>query len=83
MWQLDKENALSDWDIGQVNITGRDVIISVQKDPNVNGGFAAVDEFFFDRDVDTCKTKPAEAEVHITTTTSSPKSGRSSLGPLY
>ena len=72
MWQLDRGNAPGKWDIGQVNITGRDVIISVEKDPNINGGFVALDDFFFDRNLDFCKTLPIEAEVQTTTTTSSP-----------
>ena len=76
VWQLDSQKATGQWETGQVNITGRDVVISVEKDPNVNDGFAAVDEFFFDRNLDFCFTEPAGADVK-TTTTKSPPSGPS------
>ena len=64
------------WEIGQVNITGRDIVISAEKDPAVNGGFAGVDEFYFTKGLDNCETIPSNADVpSSTTTTPSPKSG--------
>ena len=76
VWYLERDKAPGQWEIGQVNITGRDVIISAEKDPAVNGGFAAVDEFYFTRNIDLCETIPGYADVPTTTTTSSaPPSG--------
>ena len=77
VWYLERDKAPDLWEIGQVNITGRDVIISAEKDPAVNSGFAGVDEFYFTRNIDLCETIPSSAGLPTTTTTTpAPHSGR-------
>ena len=56
------------WEIGQVNVTGMNIIITVEKAAG-STGFVALDELFLVDNVEKCETLPPEAAVDVTTTT--------------
>ena len=79
IWELRAQDAVDKWTVGQVNITGKNIVIEAIKN-QVHSGFAAVDEFLILPDLDKCNTEPPQAYVPTpeppsTTSTSTTSSG--------
>ena len=74
LWLMTRDQAMGVWELGQVKIPGRDIVITAVKDNDVNKGYIAVDEFLVMENMDNCDTLPIAAGVETTTTatTSSP-----------
>lgn len=70
IWRLESPNESGVWEVGQVKITGKSVIISAEKDNSSSAGYVALDDFVGFSHSDLCKTQPERAEV--TSTTSGP-----------
>ena len=70
IWRLESPNEAGVWEVGQVKVTGKSVIISAEKDNSSSAGYVALDDFIGFSHSDLCKTQPDRAEV--TSTTSGP-----------
>ena len=70
IWRLESgmESVRGMWEVGQVRISGKSIIISAEKDEASNTGYVALDDFLGFSNAEECKTTPAEAVVTKTTT---------------
>ena len=72
IWKMDTGTA-GEWELGQVNISGMNIIFTVEKAAG-NNGFVALDELLLVDNIDKCDTQPKDAVVDKTTTsTTTPK----------
>ena len=67
------------WAVGQVNISGQNIVIEAEKDTE-HAGYVAVDEFLILEHLDKCDTMPGDAsptpQTTTTTTPSNPPPGK-------
>ena len=64
IWDLSSVNSENVWAIGQVNISGQNIIIEAEKNEEVHSGYAAVDEFLIIPNLDKCDVLPPDANVN-------------------
>ena len=72
IWRLESPDEWGTWEVGQVKITGKSVIISAEKDNSSDSGFVALDDFLGFSHTDLCKTQPDRADPTTTSTTKQP-----------
>ena len=79
VWELTSESTENKWTLGQVNISGQNIVIEAEKDTK-HAGYAAVDEFLIIPNLDKCDTLPPNADVNKPTQPpTSPPDGKSTL----
>ena len=73
LWQLENKDSEERWQIGQVNITGRSILVVAEKDSDVSGGYLAVDDFIGASGMEKCDNLPPQSDPNHSTTPPSPK----------
>ena len=61
LWNLKSSDSDGRWVLGQVNITGRSILIVAEKEDGESSGYAAVDDFIEVEDVGKCDVLPEAA----------------------
>ena len=62
VWEMDAQLSDTTWEIGQVNISGQNIVVEAEKNTE-HAGYAAVDEFLIIPGLDSCTTLPTNANV--------------------
>ena len=78
IWELSSEFSENVWAIGQVNISGQNIVIEAEKNTE-HAGYAAVDEFLIIPGLDKCDVLPPIANVNNPTpspSTTKPPNGK-------
>ena len=61
LWNLKSSDSDGRWVLGQVNITGKSILIVAEKEDGESSGYAAVDDFIEVEDVGKCDVLPEAA----------------------
>ena len=77
VWELSSQMSESLWAVGQVNISGQNIVIEAEKNTE-HAGWVAVDEFLIIPGLDKCDTMPGDASPTPppTPTPTSPPDGK-------